>query len=47
MPICVVLLLSSAPLSVQHKSCTVLVVSNCIEHDGTSYAVLKCVELEF
>ena len=25
---------------------TVLAVSNCVEHDGTSYAVLKCVEVE-
>ncbi len=26
---------------------TVLAVSNCIKHDGTSYAVLKHVEAEF
>ncbi len=26
---------------------TVLAVSNCVEHDSTSYAVLKGVEVEF
>ncbi len=26
--------------------CTVLAISNCVRHDGTSYAVLKCVEAE-
>ncbi len=26
---------------------TVLAVSNCVRHDGTSYAVLKQVEVEF
>ena len=26
---------------------TVLAVNNCVEHDDTSYVVLKCVEVEF
>ncbi len=29
------------------KACTVLVVSTCVEHDGTSYAALKRLEVEF
>ncbi len=29
------------------KDCTVLAVGNCVKHDGTSYAVLKRVEVEF
>ncbi len=31
----------------EQKTCTVLAGSNCVEHDSTSYAVLKCVEVEF
>ena len=26
---------------------TVVAISNCVEHDSTSYTVLKCVEVEF
>ncbi len=31
----------------RHPDYTVLAVSNCVKHDGTSYAVLKGVEVEF
>ena len=31
----------------KNRGCTVLAVSNCVEQDGTSYAVLKRVEVEF
>ncbi len=34
-------------LEITHHTYTVLAVSNCVGHDGTSYAVLKRVEVEF
>ncbi len=33
--------------SAEADATTVLAVSNCVRHDGTSYTVLKHVEVEF